>query len=97
MARGAPVVLQITELHVAPQVRDEFRPLRRAERGIPSAREVDHERLVGDLEECLRRRDGVSSRLSAALGIGQLEKLDRILSARAGVAARYAELRSSGA
>jgi perosamine synthetase len=30
--------------------------------------------------------------LSAALGIGQLEKLDRILAARAGVAARYGEL-----
>jgi perosamine synthetase len=30
--------------------------------------------------------------ISAALGIGQLEKLDRILEARAGVAARYGEL-----
>ena len=30
--------------------------------------------------------------ISAALGIGQLEKLDRILAARAEVAARYAEL-----
>ena len=30
--------------------------------------------------------------LSAALGIGQLEKLDRILAARSEVAARYAEL-----
>src|SRR5262249_44332536 len=30
--------------------------------------------------------------VSAALGIGQLEKLDRILAARAGVAATYAEL-----
>jgi perosamine synthetase len=34
--------------------------------------------------------------LSAALGIGQLEKLDRILAARSEVAARYAELLAGG-
>jgi perosamine synthetase len=46
----------------------------------------------------LHGRLGYNYRLddvSAALGIGQLEKLDRILAARAEVAARYAELLSS--
>jgi perosamine synthetase len=45
----------------------------------------------------LHGRLGYNYRLddvSAALGIGQLEKLDRMLAARAGVAARYTELLS---
>ena len=47
----------------------------------------------------LHGRLGYNYRLddvSAALGIGQLEKLDRILAGRAGVAARYTELLAGG-
>ena len=52
-------------------------------------------RAARDVELAPARRLGYNYRLddlSAALGIGQLEKLDRILAARRGVAARYAEL-----
>jgi perosamine synthetase len=72
---------------------------------VTTNEEDEHELLVslrnqGRLETSswlLHGRLGYNYRLddvSAALGIGQLEKLDRILAARAEVAARYTELLS---
>ncbi len=72
---------------------------------VTTGSEAEHELLIslrnqGRLETSswlAHGRFGFNYRLddiSAALGIGQLEKLDRILEARSDVAARYAELLS---